>query len=273
MSELKVVYRSEYFGKGDEPVAFQYTRVLFQHEGEDELYQGLSKKRYQIDADVEEHDFYETFLIPKENLNPDFRSGFTNASHLEDEPGQWYTKRPNLSQYNPQEPDQLKNQILEEVGICEYLKKHPHPNIAVYHGCEVDDSRITGLCFTNYGQSLMERVNPMKYNKRMFSLKRGGGLSPEIRQWLHGIESGIRHLHSFGLVHNDINPANIMFDGDAPVIIDFGSCRLKGSDINMVGRTYEWYDDNVMVAMPGNDLDALEEIRLWLGGNVDNFKF
>ncbi|KAG6245556.1 hypothetical protein E4U23_005282 [Claviceps purpurea] len=41
---------------------------------------------------------------------------------------------------------------------------------------------------------------------------------------LEGIERDVRHLHSLGIVHNDISPANIMFDElDRPVIIDFDS--------------------------------------------------
>ena len=41
---------------------------------------------------------------------------------------------------------------------------------------------------------------------------------------LAGIESGIRHLYSLGLVYNNINPSNIMLDGNQVIIIDFSSC-------------------------------------------------
>jgi serine/threonine protein kinase len=36
---------------------------------------------------------------------------------------------------------------------------------------------------------------------------------------LAGFKSDIRHLHSLGLVRKDINPSNVMFDGDKLVII------------------------------------------------------
>lgn len=266
---MKVIHCSEYFGGRDEPVAFQHMRVIFQREGE--FYQGLSKKRYRSDADVKENDLYDTILIPTENLNPDYQSEFTESCHPE--AVQLYTKRQRLSHYDPREPGRLKHQTLEEVKICEYLRKHSHRNIAVYHGCEVKDRRIIGLCFTRYSQTLMEMVNPMKYNKRKFALQIGGSLSPEMGRWLDDIKSGIRHLHSLGLIHNYINPSNIMFDGDTLVLIDFGSCRPKGGDISMVGRTYEWYDDKINVAISENDLNALEEISSWLRGNVPKFKF
>lgn len=87
--------------------------------------------------------------------------------------------------------------------------------------------------------------------------------------WLDGIRAGIQHLHSLGLIHNDINPANVMFDGDGiPVVIDFDSCRgvgegLRGTETK---RTHQWHDPRVDVALEKNDLDAWEELRVWLVG-------
>jgi tRNA A-37 threonylcarbamoyl transferase component Bud32 len=75
------------------------------------------------------------------------------------------------------------------------------------------------------------------------------------------------------LVHNDINPSNIMLDGDEGIIIDFGSCRRVGESVEDAGRTYEWYDESVETARPQNDLDALEEIRMWLGDVCTPFRF
>ncbi|KAL5366373.1 kinase-like domain-containing protein [Aspergillus floccosus] len=266
---MEVIQCSEYFGRGNEPVAFQYTRVIFQRDGR--IYQGYSKSRYRSKSEVNEQDLYHIIFIPAENLHPAFQKNFTKACNCS-EPVEWYVKRQCLSHYDPKNPHGLKHQTLEEVETCEYLKQSPHPHIAVYHGCEVKDGRITGLCFQKYSETLMERVNPMRYNKRLFPIKLGA-ISPQIERWLDNIETGIRHLHSLGIIHNDINPSNIMFDGDTPVIIDFGSCRPIGHDLGMVGRTYEWHDGNIMEAKPSNDLDALEEMRFWLKGSVENFRF
>ncbi|KAL2783830.1 kinase-like domain-containing protein [Aspergillus keveii] len=270
---MNVIQCSEYFGRGDEPVAFQYSRIIFQRDGL--LYEGRSTSRYRSKTDVKEEDLYKITAIAVENLHPDYERNFTKAcNYLETD--EWYVKRLNLSHYDLQNPDRLKGQTIEEVKTCEYLKERPHPNIAVYHGCEVKDGKITGLCFQRYGETLMERVNPMKYNKQRFPVEVGGGISPHIEhieRWLDNIKGGILHLHSLGIIHNDINPSNIMFDGDTPVIIDFGSCRPRGHDLGMVGRTYEWHDSSIMEAKPSNDLDALEEMRHWLSGSVENFKF
>jgi serine/threonine protein kinase len=38
----------------------------------------------------------------------------------------------------------------------------------------------------------------------------------------NGIKDGVEHLHSLGIIHNDLNPRNVMLDSeDTPVIIDF----------------------------------------------------
>lgn len=55
---------------------------------------------------------------------------------------------------------------------------------------------------------------------------------------LNEVEKGIRHLHSLHLVHNNIIPANIMFDSNnAAGLIDFDSCRPVGATLGK-GETY-----------------------------------
>lgn len=38
--------------------------------------------------------------------------------------------------------------------LVEVLRLHPHPNAARYHGCVVEDGKITGLCFDRYSMTL-----------------------------------------------------------------------------------------------------------------------
>ena len=77
--------------------------------------------------------------------------------------------------------------------------------------------------------------------------------------------AGLAHLHSLGFVHIDINPSNIMLDhqGDA-VIIDFDSCTPVGASLENVGRTWPWYDEGLMIAVPESDLQALDEVAEWM---------
>ncbi|KAB8276577.1 hypothetical protein BDV30DRAFT_235647 [Aspergillus minisclerotigenes] len=144
--------------------------------------------------------------------------------------------------------------MLEEVQVCERLRRNPPRNIAAYHGCEVKDGSITGIYFTKYTETPMQRVNP-------------GKLALDGRCGIADSASALTWHR-----HNDINPSNIMFDGNIPVIIDFDSCGQEGHSLDTVKRKYEWYDENVKEAMPSTDIGALEEMRMWLLGDTSKLK-
>jgi serine/threonine protein kinase len=92
---------------------------------------------------------------------------------------------------------------------------------------------------------------------------------------IDSLESAIRHLHSHGLVHNDITPANIMLDANSSwVLIDFDSCRRIGESLDGVKRTYGWHDPAVTTTTEQNDWDALAELKVWLlGTSINDFIF
>lgn len=116
----------------------------------------------------------------------------------------------------------------------------------------------------------MSRVNPGHFGKRHFDASQRP--LKDVKSFLEGIEKALKHLHSLGLVHNDINPANIMFaseDDETPIIIDFGSCKPVGHPVQNAGRTPEWYDPSVLTSLPSNDTDALNEIAEWLSLKED----
>lgn len=78
-------------------------------------------------------------------------------------------------------------------------------------------------------------------------------------------------MHGLGLVHNDINPSNIMFDlDDTPVIIDFDSCLPNGTALGTTKRTYGWYNPGVETSIFENDLLALHKIKKWLTGFTES---
>ncbi|KAF2177367.1 hypothetical protein K469DRAFT_720700 [Zopfia rhizophila CBS 207.26] len=217
-------------------------------------------------------------LIPPEAYAPLFPSNGSLERAPNPPPVNTFIKRPNLALFDRYidrgRPNAMAKAILSEAKVCEILRRNPHPYIAEYRGCEVShDGRITGLCWTKLTDSLMQRVNPHYKGKGIFRYN-PGSLNDKDGV-LEKIKAGIQHLHQLGLVHNDINPSNIMFDEeDNPVIIDFDSCRPIGYSLEEVGRTYQWFDENVNTASPNNDLDALEEIREWLGeGERKEFQF
>ncbi|OJD28590.1 hypothetical protein ACJ73_00031, partial [Blastomyces percursus] len=261
---LEVLETVEDFGEVDEEIGFRHTIVIYRWNGA--VYRGLSKYRYQSKSEVQRSHLTDITLIPPEDYCPIFQPHFTLAPDLFLTKG--YIKHPRLSTYQSSCPKQISEQVLTEVEVCEAIRKDPHPNLAQYHGCKVYDGRITGLCFTKYNETLMERVNPKFFSK---SSPPSNGLVPleSLKPWLDGIKQGIQHLHSLGWIHNDVNPSNIMFDNDGrPVIIDFDSCRPEGHSLGTTKRTYEWYDEDAHCADPNNDLKALDDLQAWLSGKM-----
>jgi serine/threonine protein kinase len=269
---MEILEYSEDFGGPMEDFAFQRTVVVYNYGGS--IYRAYSRKRYTEPQDIQFSDLYGTNKIRSALVFPEFQDSFTKAEDPGPHRSSWFLKKPSLSPYTPRYPTLIKETWIEEVKICEILKKHPHPNIAQYHGCAVmEDGTIRGIYFTRYDETLMERINPLRRSKMESTYERRGADQDQVERWVERIKRGIRHLHSLGIVHNDVNPANIMFYDDEPVIIDFDSSRPTGYDLSLVKRTYGWHDERVMEALPSNDLNALEEIKSWLLGDVHQFQF
>jgi serine/threonine protein kinase len=233
------------------------------------IYLAKWKKRREKPADFSELD--EAQVLQTEDRGPLIEPSWTVTTRHPD----FYVKTPDLFEY----AGPVEYLIRRDVEACELLRKHPHPNIAAYHGCLETRGRVSGLCFERYTSTLAEKVNPEHLNKLHF-VSNGRPLVDQasMRQALAGIREGIRHLHSLGLVHNDITPANIMLkEDDTWVIIDFDSCRTVGealrSESGGTKRTYGWHDPEVATAVEKNDLDALAELETWLFGDSTGFLF
>ncbi|KAK3394223.1 hypothetical protein B0H63DRAFT_491736 [Podospora didyma] len=150
--------------------------------------------------------------------------------------------------------------VLNEIATCEVIKDQPHPNIATYSGCVASGGRVTGLCFKRYPETLMAKVNPGHLNKSMLIMSEDRGHPASAR---------------LGIAHSDLNPANVMItEDDAPVIIDFDSSSAPGTALDKTKLTYGRFDPGVHVSRESNDIDALEEWRIWLAGSSpDEFQF
>lgn len=255
----------------DEPGRPIFTIVVYKID--DQYFTARISGRCIRDSEITQSRLENVVPIPKAAFQPRCSEVDFN---LAQSPGSLYVKRPSLISYyhiDRIKSDRIAQDVLREAQICEILRLHPHSNIAEYIGCETKDDRISGLCFTKYKESLMQRLNPGSLGKRAFAAS-----SHLDQAWCNGILTGVKsaldHLHSLRLVHNDLNPSNIMLDHeDTPKLIDFGSCRHIGETLRNVGRTYEWYDEQVQYANKDNDLDALSEIGAWMKGEIDGFKF
>jgi serine/threonine protein kinase len=145
--------------------------------------------------------------------------------------------------------------MVEEAKIYEILRKHPHPNICIYYGCVRKGDYLTAICLKKYARSLQDAVEQ-------------GDRTLDSAAILEGISKGLRILHeTLGLVHNDINPTNIMLDdsGEA-VIIDFDSCMPIGQEIGFrKGGTFCWTPEPPpSIAVPENDLYGLRLIAKFM---------
>lgn len=168
--------------------------------------------------------------------------------------GSYYIKGAKLLDYEDfAGTDYLARVCLGEITSHEVIRRNPHPNIVRYHGCVVKRRRIIGMVLDRYAVTLHERVEEGDY----------GPFDTEA--YMAAIESGVEHLHSFNLAHNDLNPKNIMLDDyDAPIIIDLGSCRPVGQELLTAG-TPGWMDaDYDLTSNQSNDQSALRMIRTWL---------
>lgn len=140
-----------------------------------------------------------------------------------------YVKRLSLISWDPQDSGSIAALVLQETEACEILK-HPHPSVAKYHGCFVEDGGIVGLCFAYYTQTITQWLN-----------RETNVTDPDRLACCRALESGIRHLHRLGLAHNDINPSNIVMDSEnRPVIIDFDSARPIGEELGSKAGTVGW---------------------------------
>jgi serine/threonine protein kinase len=158
------------------------------------------------------------------------------------------------------------------VDACEILPQNPHPNIAIYYGYEESHGQVAGICYKQYTSTLLEAVNPGRLDKRCFASSGRELVTDKTISSLAGVLDGIQHLHSLDIVHNDINPANIMFDKDGTlVLIDFDSCRYIGETLSSTKtkRTHQRHDPSVDVSLEKNDRDAFQELRIWLIGSAD----
>jgi len=268
--EFEVLLTYARFTKTDGQLSYADNSVLYRLGNA--YYVGSSNVQYRSEEEVEFEDLFDSVLVPEAHLTCPFPEHFTRAP--DPLPPNCHVKKPQPLFYSRSRPTYLADLLLQEATIGETLKQHPHPNIAKYHGCVVTNDRITGLCFDKYDETLMSRVNPRCFGKRMFDATKRP--LADVDSLIEGIKRGLEHLHSLGLVHNDINPANIMFlakdDDVTAVIIGFGSCRRIGEPAKDIPRTIEWHDQDEATCLPSGDLDALDEIAEWLR-NGKNFMF
>ncbi|KAK1811759.1 hypothetical protein LTR12_013856 [Friedmanniomyces endolithicus] len=170
----------------------------------------------------------------------------------------YYIKRANLIGFDDAEVAKtLPRILLEEAKVLQSLKQRHHLNLVKYYGCNLKGDRIAGLVLKKYPKTLQQYFLQDYYDFSDFDAK----------ACMKGLRSGIQHLHSLGLAHNDLNPMNAALDGDNKVVIlDLGSCRGFGEELISAG-TAGWFDEDSpdwAISAKAHDEFALQKIESWL---------
>ncbi|KAJ5738147.1 peptidase S66 LD-carboxypeptidase A [Penicillium malachiteum] len=178
-------------------------------------------------------------------------------------PSNIYLKRPRLFVYDDYKEqdavDIIPALLLEEANTLETLSQHPNPGIIKYYGCRIKRGFITALALERHPSDLKRYI---KDNK--------GPLNEG--KFMNALESAIKHLHSIGFAHNDINPANVLLDEEKmPVLADFNSCKPIREKLTYSRGTYGWMDeaDEWNISETRHDFFGMEKIQEWLKTSRD----
>jgi len=125
-----------------------------------------------------------------------------------------------------------------------------HPNICTIHEInQTDDSQMYIVMAYYEGQTLKDKIAPVEKQGHASPHATGGASSDvtgraaltidEIIDIASQIVQGLAAAHEKGIVHRDINPANIMICKNGLVkILDFGLAKLAGlSQLTKTGTT------------------------------------
>ncbi|KAK3335871.1 kinase-like domain-containing protein [Cercophora scortea] len=245
-------------GFSSETKEFLYTTFSYVDE-EDNVYHGqIFKPKLQITL---EEASAALVRLPDEDIFPELPPDGQLTIAPETLRSGVYIKRPRLSSYEDyKEQDALTvipALMLDEAHALELVSQNPHPGLIGYYGCRVRRGRITGLVLEKHEDDLnhhTQYVGPV-----------------DKKRFMEALEDAVRHLHSLGLAHNDINPANIRVNKSGlPVLVDFGSCREVGRKLGSSRGTPGWIDegDDYLTSEERHDLFGLAKIRAWLDDPV-----
>ncbi|KAL2683280.1 hypothetical protein Neosp_007750 [[Neocosmospora] mangrovei] len=153
-----------------------------------------------------------------------------------------WLKRPLIHSYSKKDRTYwVANSFLGEIRAHQLVEEHPHRNLVKFKACLEKDGLVVGILQKRYPRNLHFRVEARS-------------LPPyDATAFYNDIEAGLKHLHSLGFAHNDLNPSNVMVDAeDRLIIIDLGSARPFGQVLNQ-GGTPGWCDGFQRTSCVAND--------------------
>jgi hypothetical protein len=194
--------------------------------------------------------------VPPGDTYPLAPPGLT-VSPIQEEGADVYVKRPRLIAYSLfSVRTTLADMLLQEAAALERVRARPHRHLARYHGALVRRGRVQGLVLARYRTTLRARLEDDPPESRAHF---------DGRACVAALRGAVAHLHGLGLAHNDINPANVMLDGeDAPVLIDFGSCAPFGERLVSTGTPGWMEDEEFETSERSHDVFALGVLEKWV---------
>jgi len=118
-------------------------------------------------------------------------------------------------------------------------------------GRSLQEGKLSPSQLANLGQALgslnspiaLEHYEKVRGEKKTSFIKFQERLGREMTD---ALDREVRKLRSYGIIHGDLNPGNILWNGDEPVLIDFDCADMKYSleDIFAVCFYYIYREDN-----------------------------
>ncbi|UPL03732.1 hypothetical protein LCI18_014666 [Fusarium solani-melongenae] len=164
-----------------------------------------------------------------------------------------WLKRPLIHAYSEKDlTNWTADAFLDEIKAHQLVEEHPHRNLVKFKGCLEKDGLVVGILQKRYRKTLNFRVKARSqppYSATAF---------------YDDIEAGLKHLHSLGFAHNDLNPNNVMVDAeDRPIIIDLGAAMPLGQHLHQ-GGTPGWCAGFQMTSCVANDEIGLRLMKEYL---------
>jgi serine/threonine protein kinase len=167
-----------------------------------------------------------------------------------------YIKTPSLYDFDPYDQTGIaakQDSQTCEIETYELLQRHPHSNVCVYYGCARKDERVVGIVLRRYPRDLAGVVRNQEE-------------IPNKARIIDDVRSALEHLHALGLVHNVINPTNIMLDrNDHVVPVDLGITGKKGETKSPYMGTPMWSRKST-ASEPEINWFSFDLLKRWLDG-------